>query len=306
MDKEMIYTDRTGKELSALMDGSFPFWIGFKALSYYYGNRLEIHWHPELEFTLVTEGSMEYQADDTTVEIKKGDGIFVNTNTLHGAKQIDGRDCSYIAIRIDPALIGGLEGTRIYEQYLAPILRCRGLRYVQLASTVHWQREVLETLQKLAELAADSLPGYEFDIMIHTLKLWQLIHRNCESLLHQNYSSDFTMEKLYAALDYIHSSYESKITLEAIAGTCHYSKSECCRMFNRILRQSPMEYVISYRIHQSLPLVAGGKYSMTEIAGRVGFSGSSYFSEVFRKQIGCTPSEYKKSNGSRTNYKFFT
>lgn len=294
MDKEIIYTDKTGKELSALMDGSFPFWIGFKSLSNYYGNYLEIHWHPELEFTFVTEGSMEYQANDTALVIEKGNGILVNTNTLHAARQINNTDCSYTAVRISPSLIGGTDGHRIYEQYINPIMCCKGLRYLYLSSAIEWQNDVLEELRKLAEVSGDSSTGYEFSIMIHTLRIWQLIYLNCERLLNQNFSASVTTEKLYAALAYIHKSYASKITLDDIAGACHYSKSECCRMFNKILRQSPMDYVISYRIHQSLPLIANGKYSMTEITGMVGFSGSSYFSEVFRRQIGCTPTEYKR------------
>jgi AraC family transcriptional regulator, melibiose operon regulatory protein len=294
MEKEIVYTDKTGKELNAFLDGSFPFWVGFKSLSNYYGNHLEIHWHQELEFTLVTEGKMEYQANDTTFVIEKGNGIFVNTNILHAARQIGGSDCSYTAIRFSPALIGGLEGNRIYEQYINPILCCKGLSFLYLSSTIEWQNEILESLRKLSEVYSESFTSYEFSIIIHILKIWQLIYLNCEYLLKQNYSTSLITEKLCAALAYIHKAYASKLTLDDIAGACHYSKSECCRMFNKILHQSPMDYVISYRIHQSLPLIASRKYPMTEIAGKVGFSGSSYFSEVFHKIIGCTPTEYKK------------
>ena len=55
-----------------------------------------------------------------------------------------------------------------------------------------------------------------------------------------------------------------------------------------------MEYIMSYRISRSLPLIASDKYSVTEIAQMVGFTGASYFTESFRKIMGKTPSQYKK------------
>ena len=127
MEKETVYTDKKGKELNSYLDESFPFWVGFKRLSNYYQNYFGIHWHPELEFTLVTHGVMEYQANETTLTIEKGNGIFINANTLHTARQVNESDCSYIAIRINPTLIGGMEQNRIYEQYINPILCCNVL-----------------------------------------------------------------------------------------------------------------------------------------------------------------------------------
>ena len=68
------------------------------------------------------------------------------------------------------------------------------------------------------------------------------------------------------------------------------------------MHQTPFEYLLRYRIKKSLPLLMDDSYTITETATKAGFSGSSYYSEVFRKYMRCSPREYKKlqeSSGTR-------
>ncbi|MBA4700513.1 MAG: helix-turn-helix transcriptional regulator [Ruminococcus sp.] len=87
-----------------------------------------------------------------------------------------------------------------------------------------------------------------------------------------------------------------------MAASCHISKSEFCRIFKKTMHQTPFEYLLCYRIQKSLPLLMDDSYTITETATKAGFSGSSYYSEVFRKYMRCSPREYKKlqeSSGTR-------
>lgn len=53
-------------------------------------------------------------------------------------------------------------------------------------------------------------------------------------------------------------------------------------------------YLIQYRLHQSFWYLKNTDMTITEIAQVVGFSGSSYYAESFRKWCGKSPSEYRK------------
>ena len=55
------------------------------------------------------------------------------------------------------------------------------------------------------------------------------------------------------------------------------------------MHQTPFDFLLHYRIQKSLPLLCSTDQSVTEIAGCVGFSGSSYYSEGFRKFMQCSP-----------------
>jgi len=62
-----------------------------------------------------------------------------------------------------------------------------------------------------------------------------------------------------------------------------------------------VSYLTEYRISKSIELLADSSRSMTEIAWKCGFSGSSYFTETFRKRLGCTPTEYREKRLAQTH-----
>jgi AraC-like DNA-binding protein len=55
------------------------------------------------------------------------------------------------------------------------------------------------------------------------------------------------------------------------------------------------DYLLDYRIGKSLELLRQSEYDVTQIAGLVGFSNPGYFARIFRRKMGCTPLEYRKS-----------
>ncbi len=86
------------------------------------------------------------------------------------------------------------------------------------------------------------------------------------------------------------------ITLNDIAEAILVSKSECCRCFKRATGLSPFEYLMKYRITESAKYMHRKSHeSISEIAGAVGFNNTSYFNKVFKKFMGCTPTEYRQS-----------
>ncbi|MPY16029.1 helix-turn-helix transcriptional regulator [Paenibacillus glucanolyticus] len=66
------------------------------------------------------------------------------------------------------------------------------------------------------------------------------------------------------------------------------SRSETCRYFKQILNTSPMQYVIDYRIKQSLVLLHDPESSVTDVGYRVGFNSTSYFIDKFRDAMNMT------------------
>ena len=94
-------------------------------------------------------------------------------------------------------------------------------------------------------------------------------------------------------LTWIHLHYDEAVSLENIARAGLLSKSECCRFFKSILGLSPMQYVNHYRIEKSLSLLQNTELSVTQIAYEVGYNGSSYYIEQFRRHMHTTPKNYR-------------
>ena len=59
-------------------------------------------------------------------------------------------------------------------------------------------------------------------------------------------------------------------------------------MFKKYMKMSLFEFILQYRIEKSVEYLGNTSYTITEIAQRVGFHDSNYFTKVFRAQKGCT------------------
>ena len=102
------------------------------------------------------------------------------------------------------------------------------------------------------------------------------------------------VERLLPALQYIHEHVGESIPLDEMSALLHVSRSSFCRLFKETLNISFMEYVYLVRIQTAENLLLHTDYSITEIAGKSGFSSPAYFSMIFKEKKGYTPSFYKK------------
>lgn len=298
MEKFKLYLDNNLKEKNTTDIYSFPFRIGYEHLSNYEQNTFPCHWHPEIEFTYVTEGCMEYQANDTLYKIDAGNALFVNSNVLHTARTLStDSDCTYIVFVMNPVIIFGYEDSLIFNKYVDPICKEPELFSRYISGESEFGRQIITLLLEAADIKGKEENGYELQIMERLCILWFLLYRELEPYLNQKGTGTAAdIDRLKTALEFIHSNFGENISLQDIAASCHISKSECCHLFKRTLRQTPFSYLLNYRIQRSLPLLLESSRTMTDIAEELGFHGSSYFSETFKKIMNCSPRDYRKQH----------
>ncbi|EDM26464.1 L-rhamnose operon transcriptional activator [Lentisphaera araneosa HTCC2155] len=85
------------------------------------------------------------------------------------------------------------------------------------------------------------------------------------------------------------------IKVQEIAEHFNYSESHFRFLFKKIFKTSPVDFVRQFRVDTAQRLIREGSLSITEIAYKVGFSSSQYFSQTFKKELGMSPREYRKS-----------
>ena len=64
---------------------------------------------------------------------------------------------------------------------------------------------------------------------------------------------------------------------------------------------SPAQYILSLRIMNAQNLLERGVYNIREVAEVVGYENPLYFSRVFKKEVGMSPTEYRKNQLSQAN-----
>jgi len=252
---------------------------------------IPLHWHDEIQFVFVIKGEALFQINEEKCVVQEGDGIFLNSGCLHMAEDYNESDCTYICLNVSPHFVLSQE---LYNTYVYPYIQATNQPYVYLNAKDSWGRNILDLIFKIYLLIKEKLPLYELDVTVQLASIWKslIIHG---FQLEYDQTEIAKSQRMKEMLHWIHQHYHEKIRLEDIAQAGQLSRSECCRYFKRMLKETPMNYVTNHRIHQSLILLQQETSNVTEVAYEVGFNSTSYFIDQFRKIMNMTPLAYKKS-----------
>ena len=99
--------------------------------------------------------------------------------------------------------------------------------------------------------------------------------------------------------------YSSKFPTESyLGGYCRQamvSKSTALNLFRRYLHDTPVHYLVKYRLQEAAKLLATTEKKITVISGETGFENMDYFCKTFKKYYGRTPTEYRRKKQMDTD-----
>jgi AraC-like DNA-binding protein len=99
-------------------------------------------------------------------------------------------------------------------------------------------------------------------------------------------------QRIVAAKVYIDENYQDPIDLDEISQKAFLSKFHFHRLFTKIYRHTPHQYVTRKRLDKARDLLAENK-PVTEVCNEVGFESIGSFSTLFKKEIGYAPQYYR-------------
>lgn len=267
-----------------------PMHISLGTLSHFPNHRMLCHWHDDLEWITVVDGSMRYQIGGQTVLLSAGDTLFVNTRQLHYGFSGNDPDCHYCCVLSHPDLLG--KNKVLYEQFLRPVLENKNMPYFHLHAGTEDARAVYTLTDQILREKNEGKPGYEMMIigMLHIL--WHQLYPLClttKPVVHDY--SDETLQK--DMVSFIQKHYAEHLTLADIAASGHVCQNKCCVIFRRFLQQSPIDFLNAYRLEVSCRLLRTTESSITDIALACGFNHLSYYSKLFMRKYGRTPTQWR-------------
>ena len=249
-------------------------------------------WHEQLEVIYVTEGRVICECDFTRYECNEGDIVIINPCEPHVIRYFD-RPAHYLCLMVDPKLYSG-HGDISGEKYIQPMSD----RKVRFHNVINGNPKAKEILIELFEEYRAANTAYEMAVKGHLLCFLSELFRN-EIDRESSKHAPTPNASVSPALRYISEHFSEDIDLDKLSGICCMNRSYFCRRFKKITGRTPVTYVNEYRLAKARALLTSQDRSVSEIAAECGFLDSNYFSRLFTKCYGISPTKFKRSNSEQ-------
>lgn len=241
-----------------------------------------IHWHGDLEFILVTNGTLDFFINNKVVQIGSNQGLFINSNRLHYGYSGLKEEVLFKMVIVSPDMIKN----QFNDDIIDAIICQQNCDY----SFFHKNMLIWSTLEHIHKINHARNKNYKLQLQSELCTLFMQLPSqiNRES---EGESQSVTLLK--QMLLYIHKNYGEKIKVEDIASAGMVCKNICYRIFQNSMEMTPLQYLMQYRIQQSMELLKSSSNSIAEVAQACGFCSQSHFTKVFHEIIGMTPNNYR-------------
>ena len=260
--------------------------------SVYYRKLKQLKWETPAasHYTLLTTLSrqLDYVVGDESGQLFSSDVLIVEPNS---SLKISGQDQELLQLVVSSALL---------------IQHAISMNLVLAKSTVSFPREPLRSdaelnrmLKSLREELLAEKPGREIvmraiveQVLVQILRQHSIARRSDELEISRVGLID---RRIRRSIELMHSQLDQDLSLKDLAAASYLSPFHFARLFKKITRVTPHNYLAAIRTQKAQLLLAENELSINAIAARVGYLSSSHFTKAFRAATGTTPREFRKA-----------
>lgn len=252
-----------------------------------------IHNHKEIELLCVTSGVGNMTIGGIDYNIEKDDILIVNPMEVHyGEYPLNQDKFSFFCIDFDTELIRFKENT-----YLVDDIDNGDIRYMHVIEHDNPHNKILrDYLEKIYNSLISEKKAWEYEVRGNLMFFFSILISNnlTEKIVYttKNIKKNYFINNI---LSYIKANYRDPVTSRDAARELSYNNSYFCRLFKSSFNKSFGEYLNIYRVHKARELLENSNMSVSDVSSYTGFGCASYFTECFKKHIGCLPSQYRKT-----------
>ena len=154
--------------------------------------------------------------------------------------------------------------------------------------------------REMLEQAVENEKGYiwqEIDDIKTLNELSDFIKSNINTIFNRSNEKNVFKRKTYEIIRYIRENYADKdLSINTIANRAFLSPTYLCSFFKKTTGKTLNEFITEVRIEKAKELLKDGRLKLYDVASRIGFVDTNYFSTLFKKFTGITPSEYREKH----------
>ena len=248
------------------------------------------HFHEDVEIVTVKSGKMAYCVNGKVIRLYAGDTIFVNANQIHYSMSVDGETATYVIFVVNPSILNS--SVAVEMKAVLPIISNPNLPYMRFRNINEHTRDVYRIITSLPDLRRDP-----FRITIRLFEFWEIILLQSATfgILNEDMQADMHTRAFKSMMSYIQQQYHNPVTLEDISASGNVSISLCNRIYHKYTGESPVKYLVNFRLRKVAEYLVTTTLSLPEIAQKSGFNGTSYMAEMFKRTFGVSPTAYRKT-----------
>ena len=252
----------------------------------------ELHWHDYFEIEIILSGSGVHQYNGVNYPLSEGSAYLLTPMDIHALVPDPGTEFHLVHLRFDENAITQEVRDLLLQHKLAHSVRLEGVEFERL-------------LTQLTEL----LHCFESDSAIQSLSVQLMLSYLCLHIVRESQQTEerfpaynTTNPVVHQTLQYILYNFRKKITMQELGDRAHISPNHLALLFKQATGTTCIQLIADLRLQYALKLLENPNLNIETISEQAGFSATSYFISVFRKQYGITPKEYqnqiKKQHGT--------
>jgi len=259
-------------------------------------------------FYIITDGEIFFNEDGTDYRLKKGDSFLFEPEKLHYGTQDSCYNLLYIHFKHSDS-----KWLSLSEEALTEKLCSENGQWIKCAengpyvnnniilpkklnlSDITDFRNICMLAKRAIEKRQIHLEGFNLLCACAVTELFCGIYRNTvQEILKKSNRSGESFYKINEVIAYLNTNYTKKLTGDIIEKEFSYSFDYLNQLFKKYLDTSIFKMLEKIRIEAAKSLLMTANCSMEEVSEKVGYSDETYFSKVFKKHTGCSPSKYRK------------
>lgn len=248
----------------------------------------EFECHPQLEMIYVDDGIEEVFEDDKTYILKKGEAFLHKPNAAHKDRCVSENSTAYIiSFSLDKGRLDQLfdRVISLNKSDVAQLKEVFELYVKNVNSDIDQHFSDRRIVINPNRFAVSQIIKNQFELFFINI-LGAEKNGSLESLTYDDSVVNRVIVELIKEKC-------NKFSLERISKNLSYSKSYLCRHFKKKTGVTIINYFYSLKVEEAKKLLLSNKHSIEETSDLLSFESVQYFSKVFKKYCGLTPSAWR-------------
>ena len=230
-----------------------------------------MHYHDAYELYFLEVGTRDYFVEDKFFSVSPGEIVLIKPGKLH---RTGGEFCVRTLVHFTECFLA----KTFTNQTIAQLLSC--FEAVKIAPDASQLESVKLLLMQLHECESET----DFSLTLGVLL----------QLLTKCGKEDIQFGQLGAIVAYINENFAAIQQIDQIAERFYISKFHLCRVFKRTMQVTIVDYLNQVKLRNARSLLEISDDGISEIAEQCGYHSVAYFSSIFKKSMGESPTEYRR------------